>query len=300
MNRAKISKLLFILAFVLVAADVKLNAFGIPTALLCLFLSYGISWEIAHLIRIRWNASTSDAFSTSISLIIVGAFFYFGCTDKAVAAFIQAKGQNAAYGSTQWKLNELTLSALSIGMVMGTLVAAATVVSYAVDAWHQRKPSLIFAGTASSILAGTVVGIPFGLTTMMSATKTDASLLLALIVGLGVATSLLPEPSCRQPNMVSKRQSVILQELACSTCGAMLAGMFAGALTRNILSAVEAFWLVICGSVVGHRLMHSLSVDKAATSQDAPKFIAFGVGLYARNFLALGVCASIALLLKFI
>lgn len=302
MQRAGLSRLaLFALSFALVAADAEFSMFGIPTALLCLFLAYAISWELAHLLKVKWNTFTSESSSTSISLILVGALFYFGCADKAVAALIHRCGQNAAYSSIQWKLNELTLIALSIGMMMCALVLAATIVSYAVDAWNQRKPSIVLIGTGSSILVGLIIGTLFGLAAIMGMPKENASLLLSLIAGLGIV-NLMATPNGRanshnenEDGKMGSERGGELMFLLGALFGALLSAGLTGILIKSASESIKLFVLVIVGAVA-QRFLARLSIIQAP--ENAPKMLSVGIGFYTRHFLTLGMCASIALLLK--
>lgn len=303
-RRTGLSKLMFALSFVLVAADIKFSMFGIPTVLLCLFFAYAISWELAHLLKVKWNAFTSESSSTSISLLLVGALFYFGCTDKSVAALIQTHGQNAAYSSIQWELNELTLIALSIGMMMCALVLAATIVSYAVDAWNQRKPSIILIGTGSSIGIGSIIGVLFGLASMMSMPKENALSLLSLIGGLGAASLIASsddeagnrsESEGWRENCGGKRVDKLARFIAGALLGALLGGGLAGVLTSSAMESVKAFMLVMIGAAA-RRPLAKLSISEAP--ETAPKILSIGIGFYTRHFLTIGICAPAALLLR--
>ncbi|MFA4015490.1 MAG: hypothetical protein RUDDFDWM_000573 [Candidatus Fervidibacterota bacterium] len=291
---ALLIRLLFVLSFLLVAADVKFAMFGIPTVVVSLFLAYVISWEMAHLFKVKLRAFSSEAFATSISTAIVGVFFYLGRTDKAVAALIHTKGQNAAYRSTPWMLNDLTLIALSIGIMMGILVIAATIVSYAADVWHHRKLQPLLFGVTSSVLIGTLIGVVFGLMNLLGAPDGKPELLFSIIIGLGIASysCLVNETSeeCRKKAMVHAVQMLV---------GATLSAIIVWVLSANVRGMIEAFVLIIIGAVMQRYLSFALAGTSVPIPKEAPKLMVGWIGFYTGYFLPFGVCVLLASLIEY-
>ena len=293
-QRALLIRLLFVLSFLLVAVDVKFAMFGIPTVVLSLFLAYVISWEVAHLFKVKLKAFSSEAFATSVSMAIVGAFFYLGRTDKAVAALIKMKGQNAAYCSAPWILNDLTLIALSIGIMMGILVIAATVVSYAVDVWHNRKLQPLLFGTASSALIGAFVGVAFGFMNSLSAPDGKPVFLLSIILGLGITSysSLMDEED-------KERRMKVTAHVAQILVGAVLSAVAMWVLSMNVRGMIEAFALVIIGAVTQRYLSSIIASASVPIPKEAPKLMVGWIGFYTAHFLPLGVCILLASLIEY-
>ncbi|MCX7778320.1 MAG: hypothetical protein N2381_09760, partial [Armatimonadetes bacterium] len=182
-----------------------------------------------------------------------------------------------------------TLVALSMGMMMGALVLAATIVSYVVDAWSQRKPIMVVLGTASSVLVGLTVGIPFGLAVTMIAPKESALSLLSLIGGVSVANLLKADD---EANSQSSQRYRFLSPIA----GGLFSALVAGILINSMLESAKLFALVTFGVMAQQRLLSGLGIEQVP--ENVPKILSVGIGFYARHFLAIGVCASAAMLLK--
>lgn len=283
-------------------ADAQLALWGIPTVLVGMFLAYIISWESAHLWRAH-RGHTSDSFATSVALMLTGALFCFGRTDRAVAEIISTKGQNFAYRSTAWTINELTLIALSLGVMMGVLVITAALISYIVQSWRERNWRILIFGTATSIIVGVVAGISFGLLCIMGPPNTNPMLLAALIAGMGIAVydnggaTRKHEgdtvASSAQRNAQKRRVSSVIF----TVLGIIAAALIAYLSSHRRYDAIIMSGLVLLGAIVRALITAWLRGREISEPEIAPRIVVFNVGWYTQHFAALGIAAAIAALI---
>ena len=295
-------RLLFAGAFLLVTADAQLALWGIPTVMVGMFLAYTISWELAHLWRAN-RGHTSDSFATSIALMLTGALFCFGRTDRAVAEIVSTKGQNFAYRSTAWTINELTLIALSLGVMMGVLVITAALISYIMQSWRERNWRILILGAVTSIIVGAVTGISFGLLCIMGPPNANPMLLAALIAGLGIATCNNGHATRgHEGNATASSEQCKVKKRRIITAIFTALGIVASALIAYLSShrqydAIIVSSLVLMGVIMRALITPWLRKHEISKPEIAPRIVVFNVGWYMQHFAALGITAAIAALI---
>ncbi len=258
-----LTELIFLAGLVLLPLDNLFWSAGLPSLVIAGALAYGLAWELPRLLF--KNEGTLDQLSASWALTLVLACFYLGKSDRAVVQLIQEQGQDAAFNSPLWLVNDGVLLTLTIAVMM-VLLALTTFALHLLQPAEQGIPlprylqlaAKAFSHLLAALVVSTVVGLGCGAWAVLVSNK-------GLTFGLVTWVTMW---AAARGNIIARHSSAGRWGLAFAIA-LMVAGL-AGGVTRSLFTALIAGTLGLAVVVAHFLVLSALSLYKRQGAEPQP------------------------------